>query len=100
MAAVVAPLRRSVSPRDELGVSGDFHLPQHHIPHLLTHKSSCSAHLKAPLAFGSVNLFVVCLSNENSNQKCLDVLWSHAYSSFQLTSQCLSSPHLISRVTL
>lgn len=69
---------RSVPPRDELGLRRDFYLSQHHIPHILTYKSPCAVHLKAPLAFGSVNLFVVRLSNENSNQKCLDgiELWS------------------------
>lgn len=73
MGAVAAsPPCHSVSPRDDVSLSGDFPLPQHHIPHLLTHKSPCSSHLKAPLAFGSVNLFVVCLSNENSHQKLSD----------------------------
>ena len=53
-------LRRSVSPRDELGLRRNFtSLPQHHIVHLLAYKSPCSAHLEAPLGFGSVNLFVV-----------------------------------------
>lgn len=90
MDAVVASLRCSVSPTDEHGLRRDFHLPEHHIPHRPTHKSPCSAHLKAPLAFGSVNLFVVCLSNENSNWKCLDgiELWSDANCNFQWASQC------------
>ena len=35
--------------RDEVGLKRDFCL-QHHIRHLLTHKSPCSAHLEVPLA--------------------------------------------------
>lgn len=87
--------------RDEVGLKRDFCL-QHHIPHLLTHKSPCSAHLGVPLAvcfFLSVNLFVICLSNENGTQKCLDgvELWRDAHSNFQQASLCLPSLYLISR---
>lgn len=51
-------LCRLVSSRDDFGLSRDLHLPQHLIPQLLTHKSPSFAHLKAHLAFSSVNLCV------------------------------------------
>lgn len=59
MGAVVSSLCHSLSSRDALDLSRDFHLPQQHISHLLTHKSSYSAHLKAPLVFDSVSVFVL-----------------------------------------
>lgn len=45
---------------------------EHHILHLLAYKSPCAVCLKAPLASGSVNLFVVRLSSEKkkNNHKC------------------------------
>lgn len=59
MGAVVSSLCHSLSSRDVLDLSRDFHLPQQHISHLLSHKSSYSAHLKAPLVFDSVSVFVL-----------------------------------------
>lgn len=59
MGAVVSSLCHSLSSRDALDLSRDFHLPQQHISYLLTHKSSYSAHLKAPLVFDSVSAFVL-----------------------------------------
>lgn len=83
--AVLASPRRLVSPEDDAALSGDFYLHQHNIPHLLPHKSPCSAHIKAPLAFGSISLFVV--YQMKINQPFLDCieLWR------QWTSLCLPS---------
>lgn len=99
---LLSPFDAQCHPEMILVLAGIF---SSHIPHLLAHESPCSAHLKSPLAFGSVNLFVVCPSNENGNQTFLDgiELWSYACmhaAHFQWMSQCLSSLSLISRARI